>query len=219
MRASWKIRAVALLAGGVAAVQSFALDWVSDRFEGATQPLQPTLQVAFSFKNSGAKPVTIRAVQTNCDCLAAGTDKLTYAPGEAGIITARFTVGDRYGLYDRAITVLADDSPEPKRLSVRIDVPEPATTSPTILVWPLGGAADEKIVELRTASGVRIDYTEAFPSNPDFRVRIEIIEVGRHYRLHVAPQRTGAQANAAIRAKGTTPDGREIVTSAYANVR
>lgn len=219
MAPSWKTAAATTLALLCGVTRLSALEWISDRFEGSIRPLQSTLEVAFSFKNTSDRSVTIRAVQTNCDCLAAGPDKLTYAPGEAGVITARFTVGDRYGLYERAISIVTDQNPEPKRLSVRIEVPEPATTSPTILVWPVGAEPAEKTVELRTAAGVRIDFTEALASNSDFRVRLETIETGHHYRLHVTPGRTDAPANAAIRAKGTTPDGREIVTSAYANVR
>lgn len=219
MAVSGKNLALALLVVGVGAVRLCALDWVSDRFVGATRPLQSTLDVAFGFKNTSERPVTIRAVQTNCDCLAAGPNKLTYAPGEAGVITARFTVGDRYGPYERAITVQTDDGAEPKRLIVHIEVPEPATTSPTILVWPIGAPTDEKKIDLRSAAGVHIDFTEVFPSNPDFRVRLETVTAGRHYRLHVAPIGTGAPANAALRAKGTTPDGQVVVISAYANVR
>lgn len=196
-----------------------ALEWASERFESSLRPLQATLQVAFRFRNTGDKPVTIRGVQSNCDCLEAGPDKLTYAPGEAGVITAKFTVGDRYGLYERAITVVTDDSREPKRLSVRIEVPEPATASPTVLVWSIGAESAEKTIELRTAAGVQIDFAEVVASNSDFRVRLATVESGRHYRLHVTPERTTAPANAALRAKGTTPDGQVVVTSAYANVR
>lgn len=219
MAVSGKHLALALLVGGVGAVRLCALEWVSERFVGATRPLQSTLDVAFGFKNTSDRPVSIRAVQTNCDCLAAGPNKLTYAPGEAGVITARFTVGDRYGPYERVITVQTDDGAEPKRLIVQVEVPEPATTSPTILMWSIGSAADEKTIELRTAAGVHLDFAEVFPSTPDFRVRLETVTAGQHFRLHVAPVRTSAPANAALRAKGTTPDGQVVVISAYANVR
>lgn len=213
-------RAIALAAGLASlALPAHALEWISDSFQGAVAPLQRTLDIAFGFKNSGDKPVVIRALQTNCDCLQAGTNKTTYDPGEAGVVTARFTVGDRVGTYERSVVVLTDESSAPKRLTVRIEVPDPATLSPTILVWPIGAAAEEKTVEVRPAAGVRIDFAEAFPSNTDFRVRLEQVVPGEHYRLHIAPAGTAAAGNAAIRVKGTTPDGQVVVVSAYANVR
>lgn len=196
-----------------------ALEWVSDRFEGTAAPLQTTLEVAFAFKNTGDKPVTIRAVQTNCDCLNASANKSTFAPGEAGLVTARFTVGDRIGTYERAISVVTDDPPVAKRLAVRIEVPEAASVTPTILVWPIGSPLEEKSVDVRAAANLQINFAEAVPSNADFRVRFETVEAGRHYRLHVAPVSTTTSANAAVRVNGTTPDGRVVVVSAYANVR
>lgn len=195
-----------------------ALEWVSHSFTGTTAPLQTTLDVAFAFRNTGDKPVTIRSVQTNCDCLAAATDKTTYQPGEAGLITARFTVGDRYGLYHRAVTVVTDDGP-PQKLSVAIEVAEPALVTPRQLEWSLGAASSEQTVDVRVADGVRIDFTETFATNDAFAVRFETVEPARLYRMHIAPKRTDVVANAALRLKGTATNGAEIVVSAYANVR
>lgn len=195
-----------------------ALHWVSQSFTGTTAPLQTTLDVAFAFRNTGDKPVTIRSVQTNCDCLAAATDKTTYQPGEAGLITARFTVGDRYGLYQRAVTVVTDDGP-PQKLSVAIEVAEPALVTPHQLEWPLGAAVSEQTVDVRVADGARIDFTETFATNDAFAVRLATVEPGRHYRLHITPKRTDVVANAALRLKGIAANGAEIVVSAYANVR
>lgn len=209
--------AAALLS--LCAVPAFGLEWVSDRFEGTTVPLQTTLDVAFAFRNTGTRPVAIRDIQTNCDCLHAGANKTSFAPGEAGVVTARFTVGDRIGLYERTITVVSDDSPEPKRLLVRIGVPEAAAVTPSVLAWPVGSSPGEKAAEIRVAAGLRIDFHEAVPSNDGFRARLETIEAGKHYRLHIAPAGTGTVANAAIRVKGAASTGQPVLVSAYANVR
>lgn len=218
MRSRAALPSLLLVVALAATPAAAALEWVSHSFTGTTAPLQTTLDVAFAFRNTGDKPVTIRSVQTNCDCLAAATDKTTYQPGEAGLITARFTVGDRYGLYQRAVTVVTDDGP-PQKLSVAIEVAEPALVTPRQLEWSLGAASSEQTVDVRVADGVRIDFTETFATNDAFAVRFETVEPARLYRMHIAPKRTDVVANAALRLKGTAANGAEIVVSAYANVR
>ena len=177
------------------------------------------MDVAFAFKNNSNRPVTLRSIQSNCDCLHVGADKTTLSPGESGVINARFTVGDRIGLYERTITIVSDDSPEPKRLLVSIDVPEAATATPNVLVWPIGSPADERVVDIRVAAGLKIDFQEAFSSNSSFRVRLESATPGEHYRLHITPAATSTVANAAIRVKGNAFTGQPVLVSAYANVR
>lgn len=213
------LTAIAAVIGALSASPPLrALEWVSTSYTGATAPLQTTLDVAFGFRNTGAQPVSIRAVQTNCDCLAAGADKPVYQPGEAGMIMARFTVGDRYGLYQRAVTVVSDDGGLQK-LSVAIEVAEPATVEPRQLEWSIGAPASDQIVEVNVADGVRIEFTEIFATTDAFAYRVETVTPARHYRLHIAPKRTDVVANAAIRLKGTAANSAEIVVSTYANVR
>lgn len=197
---------------------SSGLEWVSTSYAGTTLPWQTTLDVAFSFRNAGSKAVSVSDVQTNCDCLAAGTDKTVYQPGEAGVIAARFTVGDRYGLHSRTITVLTDDGAR-QQLAVSIEVPEPASVVPRQLEWAVGSAAREQAFDVRPAGAGRVDFTETFATNDAFGLRLEVLEAGRHYRVHVIPRRMDAVANAAIRLKGVAPNGMEIIVSAYANVR
>ena len=217
-------RALALLltAGAMIActpLAQAALEWPTKSFHGQTLPLQKTLTVAFAFKNTGRAPVSIRDLQTNCDCLEAGADKIVYQPGEAGVITATFTVGERYGTYDRAVTLVTDDAASPHRLSVRIDVPDPATFSPRTLEWKIGADAREHATDLVVADGVSLDFAEVMASNQSFRARLETLERGRRYRVHVTPASTAEIANAAVRVKAKLPDGEEVVVSTYANVR
>lgn len=196
-----------------------ALEWTTRSFEGEARPLQKTMRVTFAFKNSGPAPVNVHDLRTNCDCLEAGTDKLTYAPGESGVVTATFTVGQRYGLYERAVTLVTDEAASPHRLTVRIDVPEPAAFSPRTLEWKLGTEPREQTADLVVADGIALDFGEVLPSNRNFRARLETLEPGRRYRLLVAPVSTADPANGALRVKGKSADGEEIVVSAYANVR
>jgi hypothetical protein len=204
---------------GTATSSAAALTWASTEFAGATKPLQRTLDVAFAFKNTGAKPVAIRDVQVNCDCMTASADKQIYQPGEAGVISARFAVGDRVGVYQRSVTVVTDDSTPPQRLNVQIDVPELAAVTPRVLEWSHGAAAEEKSVEVTVEESIQINFAEIFVSADSFRARIETLEPGRRYRMLVKPVSTADAASAAIRLKGKAGTGEDVVVSAYANVR
>lgn len=209
---------LALLLGGALST-SAALTWTSTEFSGATKPLQRTLDVAFAFKNTGSQPVAIRDVQVNCDCMTASADKQVYQPGEAGVISARFAVGDRVGVYQRSVTVVTDDGTPPQRLHVQIDVPELATITPRVLDWAVGAPADEKAVEIVVAESIRINFSDVFVSAESFRARFETIEAGRRYRVFVKPVSTVDAASAAIRLKGKAESSEDVVVSAYANVR
>jgi hypothetical protein len=206
-----------LLAGSF--LPCLALEWKTQALSFTTAPFQTTQAATFEFTNTGPKPVTILEVESNCDCLDAVADRRVYAPGANGIIKASFTVGDRLGLYERRIKVVTDESPEPVRLLVRIEVPELVTLNPRSVAWTLNEPATEKAVELEVAPGVKIDFSRVLPTSGDFSARLESVEAGRRYRVHLKPPATAQPANAAFRIFGRSVSGQEVVVSAYGNVR
>lgn len=196
-----------------------ALEWKSRTLSFTTAPFQATQEAVFMFTNTGSKPVRILDVGSNCDCLAAAADRQVYAPGENGVINSNFTVGDRLGLYERRIRIVTDENPEPVHLLVRIEVPELVTLAPRSVAWTLNEAVAEKTVELEVIPGVRVEFTRVQPTSRDFAARLEIIEAGRSYRVHLKPPSTAQPANAAFRIFGRAATGQDIVVSAYGNVR
>ncbi|MBI2497310.1 MAG: DUF1573 domain-containing protein [Opitutae bacterium] len=196
-----------------------ALEWKRESLTVATAPFQQTQDVVFEFRNTGSKPVTLLDLQTNCDCLDASADREVYAPGASGTIKARFTVGDHAGLYERLITVVTDESPAPLRLVVRIEVPEIAQVAPRSVRWIIKGHADEKTIVLAPATGVEINFTGVVATNDVFSTRLETVEPGRSYRLHLTPRSTAVPASAAIRVSGREKSGRDVVVSAYASIQ
>jgi hypothetical protein len=201
------------------ALPAIALDWQADKLTVTTAPFQATQDVVFAFKNNSAKPVALLDLQTNCDCLDATADQKTYAPGAAGTIKARFTIGDRSGLYERIITVVTDEGTSPVRLLVRIEVPEVADLAPRSVSWPVKADATEKTVEITPATGLEITFSDAQATNDAFTTRLETVEAGKRYRLHLRPKSTADSASAAIRIFGHDKTGHDVVVSAYANVQ
>ena len=211
---------LAALLFGVCATASSALEWKAQSLQARTVPFQSTVEFLFEFKNDSTHPVTIFSVQTNCDCLDAATDLKIYQPGQSGQLKARFTVGDRLGLYQRSITVETDEPTSPTtHLSVSIEVPEIVSLSQRMLDWRIGSAGKEQTVILRPVPGLAIDFHTAQATNEDFIVHLKTIKTGEVYRLTVKPKSTKRAANAAIRISGRDHAGRDVLVSAYANVK
>lgn len=208
-----------LLLAAALALPCAALEWKTDNLTVATVPFQKTQDAVFEFKNTGTKPVTLLDLQTNCDCLDAKASGKTFMPGATGTIKASFTIGERAGRYERLITLVIDEAPEPVRLLLRIDVPEVATVTPRSVSWKLGEPGGEKVVEFSSAPGVEINFTEAQATNDAFTARLEAVEPGRHYRLHLQPRSTAVSASAAIRVFGRETTGHDVVVSAYASIQ
>jgi hypothetical protein len=196
-----------------------ALEWKTQSLSVKAAPLQRHAETAFEFVNRGDKPVTITSVDTSCDCLEATPSARTIAPGASGTINARFTVGDRFGAYRRTIIVSTDEGQEPVALSVELEVPEIATVSPRSVEWKLNGSTAEQVIEINVADGIDLNVVGVQSTSEAFTFRLEPVQAGKRYRLYLAPKATDAVANAAFRLIAKTRDGRDLIFSAYGNVR
>lgn len=196
-----------------------ALDWEKREQLVRVAPLQAEVAVEFPFTNNGARPIEITEIRTNCDCLDAKSERSRYAPGERGMIRARFSVGDRLGLYERAVLVLTDESAEPTRLAVKVDVPAAAEAAPRTVDWAVNSATEPRSIEVTVAPELSITFTAAVSTGSGFNARLEPIVPGKRYRVIVTPKGTAERASAAIRIRGTERSGQDIVVSAYAYVR
>lgn len=196
-----------------------ALEWKTQTISITTAPFQATQEVIFEFQNRGRKPVAVVDLQTDCHCLQAAADAPVYAPGATGTIKASFSVGDRYGLYERTITVVTDESAQPVNLLARFEVPELVTITPRSVAWKLHESAGEKSIELQAAAGLEITIREVQVTDPGFTTRLETIEAGRRYRLLLKPASTAQPANTAVRLFGREKSGHDVLFSAYGNVQ
>lgn len=113
----------ALLAA--AATSEAGLTWEHVYFEGKAHASERRATIAFPFKNTGARPVTIRRIHSSCSCTTARLRQRTYQPGEEGLIETVFTFGHRRGLHQQTIIVQTDDPEKPRQtLVLRIDIAE-----------------------------------------------------------------------------------------------
>lgn len=66
------------------------------------------LEVSYSFKNTGAKPLVITRVQPSCGCTIAEQPAEPVAPGAIGIVKASFNSEGRTGVNHKTLFVYAN---------------------------------------------------------------------------------------------------------------
>ena len=75
-----------------------------------TEDHQP-VDVEFLFQNISSKPFSIKRITTDCGCTVASSDKSTYAVGEKGKVTIKYTPLNHVGTIDASAWVFSSLSP------------------------------------------------------------------------------------------------------------
>ena len=161
-------------------------------------PSDGHLETKFAFRNGGTTPVTISKVRTSCGCTSAKLAKNTYAPGETGDISVRFTFGDRKGPHRKIITVLSDDKAEPTELSLQVVIHEPLTITPALVFWKTGETGAAKAVQLTAEPGTPVRVKKVTSSNARLAAKLETIKAGEQYAVSVTPADTAKKESAEI---------------------
>jgi Protein of unknown function (DUF1573) len=195
------------------------------RWEKPTQsfersPGDPAVEATYAFKNVGAAPVTISKLRSSCGCTAAKLEQRTYAPGESGAITAKFTLGDRRGLQVVGVTVTTDDkSAEPTQLILRVNIADPLKVEPALVWWRVGAAAEPKVVQLTAESTRPVRVKSVTSTNPRITAKLNTSAAGQRYSLTVAPQDTTSKEVAEIRVQTDFPPDAPRSYLIYARVK
>ena len=81
-----------------------------------------TITVNFRFKNTGQKMLVIGEVAASCGCTVPEKPEKPIAPGEEGVILARFDSNGRIGTNRKVISVFANTENAPHQLSFDVEV-------------------------------------------------------------------------------------------------
>jgi hypothetical protein len=188
-------RAARLLMCGIAALAPVSprAELVLDTpvIEVKPKPEDESVEVAFTFRNSGTKPVTIVNLDSGCSCLSASLDQRVYEPGASGTGKAEFKVSTFVGRHEKTITVTTDDPAQPRwQVPFVLDVPAVVEIEPRTLQWWLGDPAEEKscVVKMLGDSPINIVAITSTRENVEFHS--EEITPGREYRITVKPKST-----------------------------
>jgi hypothetical protein len=162
-------------------------------------PDDKAVEARYVFRNTGSTPVTIKSTRSSCGCTTAKLDKKTYAPGEQGEVTLRFTFGDRKGNYLKGVTVTTDDkTAEPVVLKLYVEIHDPFTVTPGLVFWRTGEANAAKTVQLTADPGQQVHIKSVTSSNPNFKATLQTAQAGQQYSLAITPAGTSQKDSAQI---------------------
>jgi hypothetical protein len=81
------------------------------------------LEIAYRFRNSGKKPLIISNVRAQCGCTIPETPKEPFAPGQQGVIKAKFSSTGRGGSHNtKEVYVEANTNPATTVLVFHVEV-------------------------------------------------------------------------------------------------
>jgi hypothetical protein len=81
------------------------------------------VEVSYRFKNSGTKTLVIEDVSAGCGCTVPEKPEKPFAPGEEGVIRAKFDSKGRAGTNNKYVTVTANTSPSKQQvLQFKVEV-------------------------------------------------------------------------------------------------
>lgn len=183
-----------------------------------------TVTSDFKFTNTGSQSVKIREADAGCSCLAVEVSggKLSYAPGESGVLRATFEVGSFQGAVDKSINIWLDGDPADKpssTLSLRVHIPVIIALEPKTVKWEVGEKAGTKTIEVKMSYDKPIHVTKVSTSNSDFSAELETIEKGKRYAIKVTPKNTKSPGLSIVRIETDADVQRHRVQQAFSVVR
>lgn len=172
----------------------------------------------FKYQNKSDKAIAIKSVTTSCGCTAASA-KQSAEPGEKGEVTATFTIGDRIGTQQKAITVATDDPSHPTTtLNLKVVIFQVLELQPTFVYWRAGEKAEAKTIVAKVGKDVSIKNLDVSSSNLDFTTKVEPGSSAAEFRISVKPRQTTKAGAATLTIKPALPDGKSKILYATASV-
>ena len=176
-------------------VHAAGLVFAAERVVVDAAPDQDVVEANFTFKNHGTKGAKIVSVQSGCQCLDARAPEGETAAGATGVVVGVFKVGAFQGLVEKQMLarVQDDDGTREVVLTVAVKVPEVIRVEPGTLTWSVGQAPVEQSLLVTAIWPEKIKIKQLECSQKSFGFRIETIEDGKQYRIHVKPNDTKEQ--------------------------
>lgn len=178
----------------------------------------------FKFENKSDKEVAIAKYDATCSCMTVQVKggKLSYAPGESGVIRGVFDMGNFSGTVDKSVQIWLDGDPEASpsvTLTARIHIPVLVEVEPKTLRWDVGGEMNSQSVTVLMKHDEPIDVTSVSCANPNFKVELKVVEKGKKYELEVTPSDNQTQSIGLISIETDCAIKKHAIQRAYAIVR
>ena len=100
-----------------------SIQWIDSTYKDLGQINEgKQVEVAYRFKNSGTKNLVISDVTASCGCTIPEKPEKAFAPGEDGIIKAKFDSRDKKGEVRKSVYVTANTNPNSQELIFRAEI-------------------------------------------------------------------------------------------------
>ena len=165
---------------------SAQLKWDREFVDLRASPDDERIEIRYPFKNIGSRPITIKQLRTSCGCTTATLAKMSYQPGEHGVVVALFEIGNRVGFNDKNIEVTTDAPSEPEtNLAFRIYIWKTVAVTPKVLFWKPDEVRTSQTIRLRVSQEMSLNLIRAECSSPAWKVDLQTIIPGWEYEVKV----------------------------------
>lgn len=153
------------------------LAFETKRIEHTAQPGETSFKANFPFTNKTDKVVEVLHVQSTCGCTVATLEKMTYEPGEGGVIEAVFEYGDRAGPQEKTVSVMTLSAggagPQMEHLTIAVNLLDPLRVVPRLISWRSSEGGEERHLQVRLEPSLDPKPVRVETSDPAFEAHLE----------------------------------------------
>jgi hypothetical protein len=203
------VPAAACAAGGI--------DFEDGRLSQRAEHGAAELVYVFRFVNKSGGPVALEHVEEGCGCLKGKGLFESVAAGEEGEIRGVMDLKGLHGTVAKSMWLRFTNG-ERHELVAEAVVPATLVIEPTDLAWRRGDEPEARQVAIRIEAGPPLEVTDVVSNLPRFSLRLETVEAGRHYLLHVTPGATDKEEAAVIQVRTSSKEPRDALRAVFASV-
>lgn len=216
--------AIGIWLGLMALVPAAGLDFKETTKELHAPADVKTVSADFEFTNRSDKTVAVAKYESTCSCMSVTIKggKLSYAPGESGVIRANFDMGNFSGAIDKVVLLWLDGNKTEKpslSLTVRVHIPVLVSLEPKTLKWELNGKAEPQNIRINMNHDKPIRVTGVTSSSEAFKLELKTVEEGKTYEVNVTPLDIKSPGLAVIRIETDCKIDKHRIQQAFAVVR
>ncbi len=192
--------------------------------EAHLAPDADSVTMDFHFENKSDKVAHIKRYDAGCTCMSVGIQdgKLSYNPGEKGIIRATYDMKTFSGVVEKSVMLYVDDDPQESPsavLTTRIHIPVLVVVEPKTVHWMLGEAPEEKIITITMDHTEPIRILRVTSTADGIRHELRTVEEGKKYQLVLTPNDTARPALGIFRIETDCAMEKHRVQQVFAVIR
>jgi hypothetical protein len=216
--------AIGIWLGLMALVPAAGLDFKETTKELHAPADVKTVSADFEFTNRSDKTIAVAKYESTCSCMSVTIKggKLSYAPGESGVIRANFDMGNFSGAIDKVVLLWLEGNKTEKpslSLTVRVHIPVLVSLEPKTLKWELNGKADPQNIRINMTHDKPIRVTAVTSSSEAFKLELKTVAEGKTYDVNVTPLDIKSPGLAVIRIETDCNIDKHRIQQAFAVVR